>query len=174
MIENTASIIKPFQKNIYVIILLIALIWCAGILTAPEWAGAPGIRGDISNFMYIFYSKSCHQLDYRSFHIAGHKLGVCSRCTVIYFGFLLATIIYPFLKKLNNIELPSVWILLAGAALVALDAGLDDFNIMQNSYLSRGITGGVLGLILPFFIIPGTIRLFDEFFTGQQTIPKKN
>ncbi len=76
-IENTVSQIKPFQKIIYAIILVVAIIWCFGIILAPEWAGAGDFRGEVSSFLYVFYSKSCHQLDYRSFHIAGYKLGVC-------------------------------------------------------------------------------------------------
>jgi uncharacterized membrane protein len=163
--------IKRYQKVIYGIILAVAIVWCAGILLAPVW-GACGdechdFRGDVSGVLYSFYSKSCHQLDDRSFHIAGYKLGVCSRCTFIYFAFLLSTVIYPFTRRLNITKMPSVWILLAGAALVGLDAGLDIFDVVKNTSATREITGAILGAILPFYIIPGTIRVFDEFFSPQ-------
>lgn len=158
---------------IYSTILIIALIWCAGILAAPAWESETDFRGDASEFLYTFYSKSCHQIDDRSFHLAGGKLGVCSRCTMVYFGFLFASILYPYVRKLNNLELPPIWILLTGAGLVALDAGLHIFGILQNSFISREITGALIGLILPFFIIPGTIRVLHEFFTPSKIIPKK-
>lgn len=145
------------------IILFIAVIWCAGILIAPLWAGLNDFRGSISAFLYTFYSKNCHQEDARSFHILGNQLGVCSRCTVIYFGFLLSTLLFPFFKRLNNSDLPAIWILLVGAGLVGIDAILDMLDIVKNTFISREITGSVLGLLLPFYIIPGSIRLLDEF-----------
>jgi uncharacterized membrane protein len=151
------------------LILLIAVLWCAAILIAPLWAGNQGIAGSISGFIYAAFSKACHQQDDRSLHAFGHKLGVCARCTLIYFGFLLGTIVYPFVRKLNS-DLPPVWILLAGAALVALDAGLDTFDIIRNTFLSREITGGILGIILSFYLVPGTVKLFDEFFESRKII----
>ncbi len=165
-----SQIILPRQRIIYGVILSIAIIWCSGILIAPLWAGASDFRGSISAFLYAFYSKNCHQLDDRSLHLWGHKLGVCSRCTLIYFGFLGSTILYPLVRKLNNIELPALWILLIGTSLVIIDAGLDIFDIASNTFISRELTGGILGAILPFYIIPGSIRLFEEFFTTDNIL----
>jgi len=85
----------------------------------------------------------------------------------------LGSIIYPFVRKLNS-DLPPIWILLAGAALVALDAGLDTFDILQNTFLSREITGGILGIILSFYLVPGTIKLFDEFFESRKIIKSES
>jgi uncharacterized membrane protein len=165
--------IKRYMRVVYTVILMIALLWCGGILLAPLWQGEPDFRGSVSDFLYTFFSASCHQLPERSLFLAGAKLGVCSRCTMIYFGFLLTTIIYPFVKKLSNIELPALWILFTGVALVALDAGLEIFHLHNNSFFSREITGAILGMILPFYIIPGTVRLFEEFFSPPKVVPKK-
>ena len=164
---------KKFDKVIYSVILGITIIWCAGIIIAPEWADLPGFRGSVSDFFYRFYSSSCHQLDDRSLHIDGHKLGVCSRCTLIYSGFLLGVILYPFIRKTRNLDMPSLWFLFGAVALMGIDVGLDILNIVKNTFITREITGGIIGLVLPFFIIPGTIRIFDEFFTPPKVIPKK-
>lgn len=164
---------KKFPKVIYSVILVLALIWCAGIFIAPEWADMPGIRGSVSEFFYKFFSSSCHQLDDRSFHIGGHKLGVCSRCTSIYLGFLLGILLYPFIRKTSNLDMPSLWILFAAVALMGVDVGLDILDIVKNTFITREITGAIIGLVLPFFIIPGTIRVFEEFFTPPKVIPKK-
>ena len=86
---------------------------------------------------------------------------------------MLAAIIYPFVRRLSNTELPALWILFAGTAFVALDAGLEIFDVVRNTFISREITGAILGMILPFFIIPGSIRLFEEFFNPPKVIPKK-
>lgn len=165
--------IEKYQKVIYSIILLIALVWCAGIIVAPFWAGSSGIKGNISDGIYSFYSKSCHQLDSRSHHLGEHKFGVCSRCTSIYFGFLLGVIAYPFFRKLSNIDLPSLFYLFIPVALMMLDVGLDLLDVQKNSFLTRDITGGIIGVVLPFFIIPGIIRVFYEYFLPPNVIPKK-
>ncbi|MGA2668695.1 MAG: DUF2085 domain-containing protein [Ignavibacteria bacterium] len=170
---NQAPDIKPYYRVIYATILIIAFLWCAGIIAAPLWKNETDVRGGVSQFLYTFYSKSCHQLDDRSLHIAGNKLGTCARCTTIYFGFLLTTILYPLVKNLGNLYLPPIGFLLFGALLVALDAGLDTFDILKNTFTSREITGAIIGLLLPFYIIPGTIRLFHEFFTPPKIVPKK-
>ena len=162
--------ILPRQRIVYSVILSIALVWCAGILIAPLWADTTDFRGSVSAFLYTFFSKNCHQLDDRSLHLWGHKLGVCSRCTMVYFGFLATTLLYPFIRKLNNFELPALWILLAGTSLVLIDAGLDIFDVVSNTFMSREITGGILGLILPFYLIPGSIRLLEEFFTPSDSL----
>jgi len=172
-VDKNKQEIKPYQKAVYSVILVITLLWSAGILAAPLWAGEPGIRGGISDLLYMFYSKSCHQLESRSLTIAGHIFGVCSRCTSIYAGFLLITMIYPFIKKLNNFSLPPLWVLLTGAGIIALDVFLDAVGVYSNTYLSREITGAFLGLVLPFYIIPGSIMLINEFFTPPKIIPQK-
>ena len=171
--EKNKLEIKPYQRAVYTVILFIAIIWCAGILIAPLWANEQGFKKDSSEFLYTFYSASCHQDDARSLHISGFELGVCSRCTAIYFSFLLASILYPFIRKLNNLILPPLWILLAGAGLVAVDAGLDIFGIVPNTFISREITGAIIGFILPFYIIPGSIMLVNEFFTPSKITPQK-
>jgi uncharacterized membrane protein len=157
--KQTAEI-KRYQKVIYAVILAISILWCAAILIAPLWHDSDGIRGEISEYTYTFFSKSCHQIDERSLHFGGNKLGMCSRCTFIYFAFLLGVIIYPLVRKLNNLDLPSLLFLGIGAGLVAADAGFNLFDVFESSFISREITGAILGIILPFYIIQGTFRIF--------------
>jgi uncharacterized membrane protein len=162
--------IKRYQKIIYSVILAISIIWCAGILIAPLWAETGGITGSVSDFFYSFYSKSCHQIADRSYSLGEHPFGLCSRCTSIYFAFLLGVIIYPFIRKLNNIDLPSLLYLGIGVAALLIDVGLDLLDFHKNTFLTRDISGFIIGIVLPFYIIPGTIRVFYEFFTPQEVI----
>ena len=166
--------IERYQKIIYAIILIVSLLWCAGVLIAPLWACEEGFKGSVSTWLYSFYSSSCHQQDSRSFHLGDSKFAVCSRCTAIYLGFLIGVIVYPFVRKLNNIDLPSLWYLFAGVALVGIDVGLDMLDIWKNTFVSRDVTGFILGLVLPFYIVPGIIRIFYEFFTPQDLVKKTN
>jgi hypothetical protein len=80
----------------------------------------------------------------------------------------------PFTRGLKNSDLPAIWILLTGAALVGIDAGLDTFDLIKNTYVTREITGAILGIILPFYLIPGFIRIFDDFFESRLITKKEN
>lgn len=162
--------IKRYQKVIYSVILAISVIWCAGIFVAPLWAESGGILQSISEFFYSFYSPSCHQLTERSYFLGGHPFGLCSRCTAIYLAFLGGVIAYPFIRRLNNIDLPSLLWLGIGVAGLLVDVGLDLLDIHKNTFLTRDITGSLIGVVLPFYLIPGTIRVFYEFFTPQEVV----
>jgi uncharacterized membrane protein len=80
----------------------------------------------------------------------------------IYLGFLFAVILYPIKYKLNNIQMPSIWVLLIPVFLIASDALFDLFGIFANSFLTRSITGAVAGFSLPFFLIPGFVKLVSD------------
>lgn len=121
-----------------------------------------GAFAKISVFIYYFFSPVCHQQDARSFHLFGYKLGVCSRCTAIYLGFFIAVIFYPIKYKLSNTELPTIWFLLIPVFLIALDALLDVFGLLANSFFTRSVTGAVAGFMLPFFLIPGFVKLIND------------
>lgn len=164
---------KRYQIVIYCIILAVSVLWCSAILIAPYFANSEGFSKFISDSIYTFFSSSCHQIQSRSHILFGHKLGVCSRCTMIYFGFLAGVISYPFIRKLNNINLPSLFWLFIPLALMILDVGLDIADIHKNTFLTRDVTGFLIGLILPFFIIPGIIRVFYEYYSPPNTIIKK-
>lgn len=121
-----------------------------------------GIFEEISSYIYLFFSKVCHQNEERSFHLLSHKLGVCSRCVWIYIGFFLGTSFYPLKYKLNNTSLPSLSYLFAASSILLLDVLFDTIGIFPNTFFSRSVTGFLLGFVLPFYIIPGFVKFFDE------------
>jgi len=82
----------------------------------------------------------------------------------VYTGFLLGVVVYPFLKGLGNNKLPSVWILLLFALLLFLDAILDYLGILKNTFFSRSVTGSLIGILLPFYLIPGTVNFANEIY----------
>jgi uncharacterized membrane protein len=166
MIESRTHNIK-YTKQVYFIFLASAILWNAAILLAPVFMEIGGVFANISVFIYYFFSPVCHQLDDRSFHIFSYKLGVCSRCTSIYLGFLIAVIFYPIKCKLSNTELPSVWFLLIPVIFIAADAFFDFFGLLANSFFTRSVTGAIAGFMLPFFLIPGFIKLFNDIFNSR-------
>lgn len=150
------------SKKVYFFILIFSFLWLLLILSAPVLSALGGIWSDISIYLYMFFSPVCHQEDTRSFFIFGEKIGVCSRCLWIYAGFFTGTAIYPLKYKLDNINAPSVIFLLTASLLLGLDVLLKWSGIMQNSFVTRSVTGFLIGFVLPFYLIPGFVRFFSE------------
>ena len=147
----------------------IALALLALILGAPmiQANGHPGFAAPI----YKAFSFVCHQIPERSFHLAGYKFAVCSRCTGLYSGFALAVLIYPIVRSLRQPETPSIlWLFLATVPLV-IDFSLGYFSIWQNNHASRFATGALLGSVAVFYILPGLIELASKIrFTKKATL----
>lgn len=143
---------------------LVAMIFGAPLAQAN---GHPAFAAPI----YKAFSFVCHQIPERSFHLAGHKFAVCSRCTGLYSGFALAVLIYPIVRSLRQTETPSiVWLFLAAAPLV-VDFSLGYFSIWQNTHASRFATGALLGSVAVFYILPGLIELGSRIrFTKKATL----
>ena len=136
---------------------LIALAILGLIVGAPlaQAYGHPALAAPI----YKTFSFVCHQIPERSFHLAGHQFGVCSRCTGLYAGFALAALIYPLARSLERTDTPAlVWLILATLP-VAIDFALGYFSIWQNTHLSRFLTGALLSSVAVFYIMPGLIDL---------------
>ncbi len=146
----------------YAALLLGTLVWCAGIVAAPVFNIAA---------LYDFYHRICHQLGSHSLHIADESLGVCARCTAIYFGFLLGVLVYPIMRNVSSTRLPSR-VLMIGAAvpmLVDVVAGLAGVHTV--TITTRLITGGMFGVVLPFFILPACVGAVQEIIqVKRQTI----
>jgi uncharacterized membrane protein len=127
------------------------------ILSAPlaQAYGHPSVAASI----YRVFSFVCHQIPERSFHLAGHQFGVCSRCTGLYTGFAVAALAYPLIRSLKTTESPPrLWLILSAVPLI-VDFSLGYFGIWQNNHLSRFTTGALLGSVAVFYIMPGLIEL---------------
>ncbi len=144
--------------KVWTISLLVVFAWTFVILLAPI-AKASGFE-NISAPIYTFFSVICHQIDSRSFHIENHQFAVCSRCFGVYFGLFFGFLIYPFLRKVDEIEpLPRFWLFLAMIP-IGIDWSLGVFGIWENTHLSRFLTGLVLGAACAIFIIPALVEIF--------------
>ncbi|MBK7706025.1 MAG: DUF2085 domain-containing protein [Acidobacteria bacterium] len=96
----------------------------------------------------------------RSFHVLGHKFGVCSRCFGVYFGLLAGFAIYPMLRPVDIIEpFPRFW--LFGAMVpIGIDWTLTIFGIWENTFTTRFVTGSILGIACAVFIVPALVEIF--------------
>ncbi|MCA1574132.1 MAG: DUF2085 domain-containing protein, partial [Acidobacteria bacterium] len=84
--------------------------------------------------IYGAFSYVCHQLPERSFFIAAHPFSVCARCTGIYAGFTLATVVYPLVRSLRQIEAPPRKWLFTAAAPLAIDVAVNFLGIWANTH----------------------------------------
>jgi uncharacterized membrane protein len=61
------------------------LLWVAAIVAAPLALASPhAVISRAAVFVYGAGRMVCHQRPERSFHIHGHQLAVCARCTGLY------------------------------------------------------------------------------------------
>ena len=135
-----------------VTLLFVSLIVIAPILAAQE-------HDSIALAIYTAFSKFCHQIPERSFEIAGHPLAVCARCTGIYFGFAVGVLVYPLVRSLKRTDAPGrVWLLVALVP-TAIDFSLGFFGILENTHLSRLLTGALTGGVTAFYVVPGLMDL---------------
>ncbi len=141
-----------YKKIIYLIFLFPVLVWCFLIILAPYLMSLH--QEFAANLIYLLFSPGCHQLPERSLFLFGYKLAVCARCTAIYFGFLIASLIYPLFKEIDNKETPGKWLLILSLIPMGLDGGAQMVTSYESTNLIRAITGGIFGIILPLYIIP--------------------
>ncbi len=154
-----------FNRRTYLVLVMLVAAWCGGILLAPF---LNAIHNDAGSFLYFFYAPICHQIDGRSFHLFGEKLGVCARCSSIYLSFFLSLLVYPVMNQLATPSLPRKhWIALAILPMV-VDVCLTVAGIHSSTLLTRAVTGALFGSILPLYLLPplleGIAQLWDQHF----------
>ncbi len=155
-------------KTGYLLILFLSVTYDL-LFTLPPILLHFGIRADL---IYRFFQPVCHQMDSRSFHIFGYKLAVCSRCASIYYGFTLGIILYPLFEPLSNVEIPGLRFFLIPLFALVVDFSLNCLSPMQNTFVSRAITGAVFGISAAFFLVPVWISLMIEFATARDRADK--
>ncbi|MBN1633262.1 MAG: DUF2085 domain-containing protein [Ignavibacteria bacterium] len=146
------------------ILILLEILWLIAIVAAPVIVDIPGFAGKAGIIIYGFFSPLCHQSADRCFFIDGNKFAVCSRCFGIYTGFLVGTVLYPLFYRKNFLKMPGLFLLAFAAFILALDVALDWFGFFKNTFLSRSVTGGFIGIITAFFIIPGLLIFVLEIY----------
>lgn len=151
------------EHKSYLVLLVLALIWDT-LFTFPPILLHFGIN---ANIFYRFFEPICDQLDFRSFHIFGYKLAVCSRCASIYYGATLGIIMYPFFRSLEDVRIPHLAFAAVPLAAMVADFSVNYLGIGYNTFLSRSITGGIFGISISFFIVPVWISLIRETKTKR-------
>lgn len=147
-------------KHIYFLILIAVLTWCLLIVGAPYLAHLNLVLP--SGFIYLFFSKICHQNPERSFFIWGKQFAVCARCTGLYFGFLTGSLIFLIFKDFKNLVPPRRYLFFIALIPITIDLSLTVLKIWQNTFLTRFVTGAILGSTVALFVIPGILKIREE------------
>lgn len=131
---------------------LVGLILAAPLLRAGGAAAAAGA-------LYKAFGLVCHQMESRSFAVAGFQLAVCARCFGLYVGALAGVAAYPLARPLTRRDMPGRAWLLAAAVPTGLDFALGLLGVWENTHLSRFLTALVLGAGAAFYVVPGLVDL---------------
>jgi uncharacterized membrane protein len=167
--QNFTTRFRKQAWKVWFVSALVVFAWVFVILLAPV-AKANGFEG-IAAPIYRFFSYICHQIPERSLHVENHQLAVCSRCFGVYFGLFFGFLIYPFVRKIDDIEpLRRVWLFLAMIP-IGVDWSLGVFGIWENTHLSRFITGLILGTACAIYIIPALVEIF-RLLTGKTKLKR--
>jgi uncharacterized membrane protein len=141
----------------------VAILWsvvCAAFLAAPlleatghKWAAA---------LLYALFSPVCHQSPSRSFAFFGHSWAVCHRCSGIYSGLLLGSLVpFGWNSILQSPRLRRLWVI-CGTAPLLIDVMLQWSGIRTNTAVSRSLTGLLFGAMLSSLVLPALAEFRED------------
>jgi len=149
--------------RIYGLAAVLLSLWCIGIISVPLLKQSGWMQ--TADVLYSFFSRVCHQDDARSFHIDGEKIGVCIRCSGIYFGFLIGLISLPLSHILRRKNFPAVGFFFFAVIPMAVDVVLNTAGIHSCTPVTRTVTGALFGISMAWFIFPIFIEACVQLFT---------
>ncbi len=142
---------------------LVALVsfWLV-LLAWPALGGSFGLGS--AGWVYLFFRPICHQIPSRSFHLLGHQLAVCHRCTGIYVGFWLGLVLLPSWRWLSGRlqEHPRLLILFALPMAVNV--------LLENTPWGRFGTGLVAGFPFSLFVWMAVEQLYFQSAPRRKTV----
>ncbi len=156
MREFTRTLANP--ARIFLIILWGVL--CCLIFLAPLLA-AHSNHPFFAALLYLFFAPVCHQNGARSFHIAGHALTVCHRCTGIYLGLLLGSLVPIGRLPLYSSARGRRLLVFVSTVPLILDVALPFVGVWTNGPVSRAITGLIFGAMLSTLLVSGVAEIVD-------------
>jgi uncharacterized membrane protein len=112
--------------------------------------------------VYVLFAPVCHQDPTRSFVLLGHKWAVCHRCSGIYLGLFLASLLpYDLSAVVWSPRWRKVWIICATAPLL-LDVFLPFAGLWHNTPASRFASGMLFGAMLSSLLASALAELVHE------------
>lgn len=145
------------------ILLAAIFMWCAAIVATPLLRSLGGAGA--ASMLYEFFSRACHQMDSRSFHIDGNKFAVCIRCSSIYAAFFLSVLLSPVLSRRVLTSASARVLLFVSALPMAVDVALAAIGVHDSTDATRLVTGAVFGFALGIILAPLLEELAAEILS---------
>ena len=137
-----------WERFVKIIIFLFLAMWCLGFTYASLFPKSNMVV--LYPIFKQFYSAVCHQIAYKSIEINSIHFLVCARCSGIYFGGLLSSIIFLF--TFRNIHLKVNYIFIAAIPML-IDVILYSTGIYSYSKIIALGTGLLFGFVVVSFIL---------------------
>lgn len=102
--------------------------------------------------------------------VVGYEIPVCARDVGIYLFMLVGGLLWPVFFKPASTKWPPVWILLIALVPTAIDGFTQLFGWRESTNTLRLFTGAVMGVVMPFYIIPMLNEVFS--FMDKNAPPK--
>jgi uncharacterized membrane protein len=151
------------QQNKYrpikAIINFLLVVWCVGFIL-------PVIIPPLAPLLNIVYRNVCHQDLSKVIYAGNYHFLVCSRCTGIYIGLLVSSILI-WIKP--NIKLPLKYFIIASLPMlldvIFYSTGI--YNYFRSIALLTGLVFGSSGF---FYIWNGIEKLLNELYLKKREI----
>jgi uncharacterized membrane protein len=137
--------------RLYFLALFLSAVWCSTLIGFP-WLVRSGYSG-LAAAVSVLCSAICHQDPIRSFRLLEVTLPVCSRCTAVYFGAFGGILVFPLTRNLAGLSSKIGYLVGISTVLLGLDVVADVAGFWPNTFLSRSISGGFLGLTFSLGIL---------------------
>jgi uncharacterized membrane protein len=147
------------KRSIKITIFLFLGLWCLGFTYASLFPQSKMIV--LYPLVKQFYSTVCHQIAYKSIEINGFNFLVCARCSGIYFGGLLSSIIFLFFSVPYSFKISYIFI---AAIPMAADVILYSIGIYSYSKIIALATGFLFG----FFVVSFILISLENFFIKRK------
>lgn len=146
-------------RIVSILLFILLLIWNLGIFSPALKFISNNIIQAIP-FLKISYSKVCHQIPEKSMTINSSYILVCSRCTGIYIGALLTSLIMILLNLSKNKS--TIKLFLFSSLLMLLDVISYNLGIYGYSKTIAFSTGFLLGSVVILYIREGILLFLLE------------
>ncbi len=140
--------IRIERTQFRIVFFLSLMTWCFGFTFASLFPKSEAII--LYPLLKQFYSTVCHQMDYKSFELNGSHFLVCARCTGIYFGGLITSLIFLFLRAGIILKIKYLFI---AASPMFVDVILYSSGVYPYSKVIALITGFLFGSVTAGIIL---------------------
>jgi uncharacterized membrane protein len=116
----------------------------------------------------LLYAPICHQKAERTLSLLGETMAVCSRCSGLYFGAALATLLAALMPR--SLWWPSRFWFFAALLPTATDAVLPWFGLPQLSLVPRHFVAWPAGMAAGWFFALGVTALASTEATFDRSV----